>query len=243
MKQAVLTAVFALLCWCAQAQVELDVTPNPLERAVEFDLSSLHGDETFRVWVKNSSNRMASLRWEIAVDEAPANWRFSVCDQNTCYFTTNTTNVDLYDNVPNAPVLVPPGDSAKLELNVFPIGTAGTANVRINLYDMANPRSPLNTANFNVTIEGITELTELDKGRLRVYPNPVSDYLTITKNSFVKQLWVANILGKRVKTFDTAYTSRYDMSDLPDGIYLVSMVDASRKVIKTVRINKRSIRP
>ncbi|MCF8247673.1 MAG: T9SS type A sorting domain-containing protein [Saprospiraceae bacterium] len=244
MKQAVLIFFTTLLCGQhLRAQSDLDVTPNTVDANVDFDLSNTYDNLTFRVRLKNNARQTINLRWEIIVDEAPDGWRFSVCDQNTCYFTTNTTNVDFRDRIPYAPVIMLSGDSAKLELNIFPIGKAGSANIRINLYDLANPKVLLNTAYYFVTIDGLTPVTETDKNKLRIYPNPVSDYMTITRNTFVKQLWVSNILGKRVRTFDTSFGSKYDISDLPDGIYLVSMVDANRKVVKTVRISKRGIRP
>jgi hypothetical protein len=92
-------------------------------------------------------------------------------------------------------------------------------------------------------MEGLSPLTEQEKSRLRIYPNPVTDYMTVTRNTFIRQLWVSNILGKRVKTFNTNANGKYDVSDLPDGIYLVSMVDGAKKVVRTVRMSKRSIRP
>ncbi len=226
-----------------QAQLSLDVVPPTWENTIEFDLSSTYDDATCHLRLKNTGRQPINLRWELIVDEAPSAWRFSVCDQNTCYFTTNTTNVDFYDRIPYAPVILMPGDTARLQLNVFPIGQAGSANVRINLYDLSNPKQLLNTAYYFPTIEELTPINESDKSKLRVFPNPVTDYLAVTRNTFVKQLWVSNVLGKRVRTFDTAYGNRYDIGDLPDGIYLVSMVDANRKVVKTVRISKRSIRP
>ncbi len=244
MKQALLILISTLLCGQhLRAQSDLEVTPAQWESTIEFDLSNTYEYTACHARIKNNSHQTLNLRWEIIVDEAPDGWRFSVCDQNTCYFTTNTTNVDFYDRIPYAPVIMLPGDTAKLNLNVFPIGQAGTANIRINLYDLANPKALLNTAYYFVTIEGVTPVTEVDKGRLRIYPNPVTDYLTITKNTFIRQLWVSNVLGKRVRTFDTSFGNKYDIADLPDGIYLVSMVDANRKVVKTVRISKRGIRP
>lgn len=244
MKQAVLVffGIF-LIGWRLAAQSDLEVSPSPLESTVVFDLSNTYDDHTFHVRLKNNSRQTMSIRWEVIVDESPEDWRFSVCDLNTCYFTTNTTNVDLYDRLPYAPVILMPGDTAKLDLNVFPIGQAGNANVHINLYDLNNQRALINTADYFVTIDGLSALTEADKNKLRVYPNPVTDYLTITRNTFVKQIWVSNVLGKRVRTFDTSFGNKYDISDLPDGIYLISMVDANRKVVKTVRISKRGIRP
>lgn len=244
MKQALLALFTVLLAiFNSEAQTGLDVAPAPWENTIEFDLSDTYDYATCHVRLKNNERKAMNLRWELIVDEAPQGWRFSVCDQNTCYFTTNTTNVDYYDRIPYAPVIMMPGDTAKLQLNVFPIGQAGSANVRINLYDLANPKQLVSTAYYFVTIEGLTPVTESDKSKLRIYPNPVSDYLTITRNTFVKQLWVSNVLGKRVRTFDTSFGNKYDIADLPDGIYLVSMVDASLKVVKTVRISKRGIRP
>ncbi|MCC6725976.1 MAG: T9SS type A sorting domain-containing protein [Saprospiraceae bacterium] len=244
MKQALLFFI-AIVFGCPHlaAQPSLDVAPAPWENTIEFDLSNTYDYATCHVRLKNTDRRAMNLRWELIVDEAPQGWRFSVCDQNTCYFTTNTTNVDYYDRIPYAPVIMMPGDTARLQLNVFPIGQAGSANVHINLYDLSNPKQLVSTANYFVTIEGTTPVTETDKAKLRVYPNPVSDYLTITRNTFIKQLWVSNVLGKRVRTFDTSFGNKYDIADLPDGIYLVSMVDANLKVVKTVRISKRSIRP
>ncbi len=249
MKQALLVLIFTLsFGHYLMAQADLDVLPlgalpSPWENTIEFDLSDTYDYTTCHVRLKNNDRKTLNLRWELIMDEAPQGWRFSVCDQNTCYFTTNTTNVDYYDHIPYAPIIMMPGDTAKLQLNVFPIGMAGTANVRLNLYDLANPKQLLNTAYYFVTIEGLTPVTETDKAKLRVYPNPVSDYLTITRNTFIKQLWVSNVLGKRVRIFDTSFGNRYDIADLPDGIYLVSMVDANLKVVKTVRISKRSFRP
>ena len=74
-------------------------------------------------------------------------------------------------------------------------------------------------------------------------PNPTANAISITRNPYVKQLYVSNILGKRVKIFNAYSNGKYDLSDLPDGIYLVSMVDSNRKVIKTVRVSKRNVRP
>ena len=243
MKQAILSIFCVLYTFALRAQVVFEVNPNSFESTFAVDLSNLNDPQVCYARVKNTSGQKKSLRWAIDVAEAPKGWKFSVCDQNNCYYTFNTTNVNLSDGYPNMPVILMPGDTSRLLLNVFHAGTSGTAEVRLNLYDLSAPSFILNSICYNVTIKEATPLTEAERNRLRIYPNPVSDYMTLTNNNFVKQLWISNILGKRVKIFDTISNGKYDISDLPDGMYLVSMVDGSQKIVKTVRISKRSIRP
>ena len=88
--------------------------------------------------------------------------------------------------------------------------------------------------------------TEMDKVReepLRIYPNPTMEYISVTENSSVAYLYVYNIIGRRVKAFPVFNGGQYNMGDLPDGMYLVSMVDAYGKVLKTVRTSKSMPRP
>lgn len=243
MKQPILFTFLFLLSLGAGAQTVLDISPNPYEETISFDLSDLTDFKLCHTTIKNNGNKTLSLRWVVEVVEAPEEWKFSVCDQNTCYYTSNTTNVDLTDRYPNLPVVLAPGDTARLDLNIFPFGMAGRADVKLHVFDVNNPSALLNSACFNTTLDAPSPLTEQEKSRLRIYPNPVTDYMTVTRNTFIRQLWVSNILGKRVKTFNTNSNGKYDVSDLPDGIYLVSMVDAAKKVVKTVRMSKRSVRP
>jgi len=48
-----------------------------------------------------------------------------------------------------------------------------------------------------------------------------------------------NIVGDRVKTFYAYRNKRYYVDDLPDGLYLVRLMDVNNRVIKTLRLNKR----
>jgi hypothetical protein len=244
MKQVVLSILCTLLYVSLFAQqVVFEVTPNPMESSFISDLSNLNESQICYARIKNTSGQKKNLRWVIEAVKAPKNWRFSVCDQNNCYHTFNHTNVDLSNGYPNKPLVLMPGDTSRLWLNVFPNGMEGKAEVKVHLYDINNGNSAIATALFKVTIEADAPLTVTERGRLRITPNPVTDYMYLTNNTFVRQLWVSNILGKRVKVFDISTEGRYDVSDLPDGMYLVSMIDASQKTVKTVRVSKRAIRP
>lgn len=78
---------------------------------------------------------------------------------------------------------------------------------------------------------------------LRVFPNPATDSFAVVDNSIVDEIVMYNIIGKKMKTFMHESRKKYDISDLPEGMYFVSMISAEKGVLKTLRINKRVMRP
>lgn len=78
---------------------------------------------------------------------------------------------------------------------------------------------------------------------LRIYPNPTTEYISVTDNSQVAYLYVYNIIGRRVKSFPVFGGGQYSLRDLPDGMYLIGMVDATGRILKTVRTSKSVPRP
>ena len=230
------------------AQPSLSIHPDPLEFNEQADLSDLWSEPIAHSYVINTSNQTIKLRWEISVvgADCPAEWKFKVCDKNQCYSSTVTSNVNLAPNGnPNVPVILEPGDTSIIDVHINPTGVAGCCAVEISLSDVTDINNPvaIETGDYDICISPLSTVTSAEKSRLRVYPNPTSDFISLSKNSFVKQLWVTNILGKRVRTFSSSYNGKYDISELPDGIYMVSMVDANNRIVKTVRVSKRSIRP
>ena len=78
---------------------------------------------------------------------------------------------------------------------------------------------------------------------LRIYPNPTTEYISVTNNSSVAYLYIYNIIGRRVKSFPVFAGGQYSLRDLPDGIYLISLVDQNGKILKTIRSSKSVPRP
>jgi Secretion system C-terminal sorting domain len=79
------------------------------------------------------------------------------------------------------------------------------------------------------------------KANITVYPNPATDFISLTDdNSGVQRVMVYNLVGRLTKTFEVEYDEqRFGVSDLPDGLYLVRLMDKSGKIVLTQRINKR----
>lgn len=246
----IILPVFSTLFFAmsAVAQPSLSIYPDPLSFTLQADLSDPFAEPIAHAYVINTSNQTIKLRWEISVVGAncPSAWKFKVCDDNQCYNSTVTTNVNLTPgSEPNVPVVLPPGDTSLMDVHINPIGTAGCCAVEIHLSDITDFNNPvaIEKAGYDICVSPLSAVTAAEKSRLRIYPNPTADYISLTKNDFVKQLWVTNILGRRIKSFTTSLNGKYDISELPDGIYLVSMIDAQYKIIKTVRVSKRNVRP
>jgi hypothetical protein len=73
---------------------------------------------------------------------------------------------------------------------------------------------------------------------LRIFPNPVSTTFEIGHSVRVKDVLVINMVGREVKAFDFGAKKKYDITDLPQGMYLVQLKDANDKVIHTQRVKK-----
>ncbi len=94
------------------------------------------------------------------------------------------------------------------------------------------------TVNFPLSYEELNELPELN-----IYPNPAQNELNITLRNFESNLTVTIIdnLGKQIQTqsyesSSAVFNGKMNISDLPNGMYIVSLTDGNKtshvKVIK-----------
>lgn len=78
------------------------------------------------------------------------------------------------------------------------------------------------------------------KPDLTVFPNPVIDNFTIRDaNDAVAQVDVFNLIGKKVRSFEHVKGEYHNIGELPKGVYLVQLIDKSRHIITTQKIDKR----
>lgn len=73
---------------------------------------------------------------------------------------------------------------------------------------------------------------------LRIFPNPVVNSFEIGASDRVTSIRVINMVGREVRSFDFTAGSKYDITDLPQGMYLVQLRDTDEKVIHTQRVKK-----
>ena len=75
---------------------------------------------------------------------------------------------------------------------------------------------------------------------ISIYPNPATNFISIDKDENVNSITVFNLVGRKIKSFqDIQKNEQYDVSTLPNGMYLIQVTDFSNKIITTQRISKR----
>jgi hypothetical protein len=182
---------------------------------------------TASVLLKNNSNQNMELRWERVRNNLPSGWDAVVCDKQ-CYSTL----------IDSRTFSLAPGESiSDFRVSFRPNGVEGIGNVEVKIYEIKKPSNNL-TLNFSGSAQhsGISSFS--GNNTPSVYPNPAIDYIQIQDVNDVKYLEVYNALGRKISDFSVSNNGKYDVSDLPRGMYMVRMLDKHKNIIRTQRISK-----
>ena len=243
MKQTLLFTLLLFVASVSYAQnFTVDANPSILIET-DVDLTNLSSEPINHATLTNNTSGTVSLGWSRNIVEAPEEWEFPVCDANQCYFP----------EFGEAPVAfnVDGGGTSLLDVHVRPNGVAGCGTVEITVTPFSNPNNVLVVATYHFSINSTedcnfqTSIDEVTISKVRVYPNPTSDLFKISELENIPEadeVAVYNIVGKKVKSFAPT-ASEYSVGDLPDGMYMVSLIDDETGILKTVRMSKNSMRP
>jgi hypothetical protein len=78
-----------------------------------------------------------------------------------------------------------------------------------------------------------------DNGMISIYPNPATEYITVSNEDAVKSIVLFNMVGRKMRTFTIEKGERYEIGDLPNGLYVVQLFSKSNKVLTTQRLTKK----
>ncbi len=249
MKQLILSTYFGLLMLGTLNAQVLIITPNPAPST--FNNVFLNGDADLEshVSVTNNSADTLRLKWLRDVpSDCPDGWTTKVCDNSYCFNADQSSNY-----VPNTAVTVPfvllPGETfSNFILHVLPNTSAGCCEVKLHFSTIEEPDNVFETLVFDVRVNDVNCALSSTKEpsvleSLRAFPNPSIGYFSITENPLVKKVVVYNLLGRQVRSFEQMNGRVHNITDVPDGLYLVSMLDANGETLKTVRMTKQDLRP
>ncbi len=211
-----------LLVCNLHAQVSLVLEPPVTSATVlptDLDIAA-------KATLKNSGEDSITVLWKRKILSLSAGWQTAVCDRNQCY----TASLDSME------LKLAAGESSNMDIHIYPNGVAGEAKIELTITDIANDSNKVvGTYLFNQTAP-VKELLAED---IKLYPNPTTDYFKIESRELVVKLEIYNLIGNRMKTTYVYKNKRYEVGDLPNGMYWVRLLDTNNKIVKTLRLNKR----
>jgi len=100
-------------------------------------------------------------------------------------------------------------------------------------------------AHAQLTVSMGDGLSQIEQGKkqktaLKIFPNPASNYIALQGDDHdVYEIRIISIVGKEVMKYQAVKDKKYSIMDLSNGMYLVQMLDISKKIITTKRLHKR----
>ena len=241
MKQMILSLCLLFSTALAQAQT-LRIEPGDVKQIFKVNLADPFLNLEMYATVRNISKDTVRLKWQRREIDKPGEWQTQVCDGVECYIPIVSSNIDPKLGL-NAPFVLPPNGKADFIFHLIPGQIAGTGKFSVQFSSVQKPDSIMASMNFEATVQSlVTSVKDWQVQAAQIYPNPASDYFMLSAVDGIDQLILYNTLGIPLKTYLPAYGQRYSLSGLPDGIYLLSLVDNKKGIVKTLRISKRGIR-
>ncbi|MEL6832535.1 MAG: T9SS type A sorting domain-containing protein [Bacteroidota bacterium] len=234
------------LCVSVHAQQLLDIEPRSVREQLTVSITDQSEEQIMKAVITNTSKRTLRLRWDKNVLYQPYVWETQVCDKEASYPPAVSSNYDPLQGVV-APIVLEPGERFDLFVTISAFNVKGQGKVEIIFREVDRPEQILGTASFqlNMIDEEDSERISRSGNRPSIYPNPVHDRFFLTNlPAETQRLDIYNTLGRKVRSFnDPQVGDSYPAGDLPQGVYLLSLIDRDGKVIRTLRLLRRDFRP
>ncbi|MDY0015755.1 MAG: T9SS type A sorting domain-containing protein, partial [Bacteroidales bacterium] len=84
----------------------------------------------------------------------------------------------------------------------------------------------------------LTNIDALEKSEIKIYPNPALSELSIDNGQeLMKEVFLYDVMGRKVKHIPVnAPSTTVDVSDLPNGIYVVKINTANGVLVRKVQV-------
>lgn len=203
-------------------------------------------DDTFIIIegkLTNSSTSAMTVTWVREEFAMAPGWSSQICDINLCYF--DQTSTQSFEIAAGQTLFVKP--------QFLPKGNTGCSQLRIRIYEEGNAEVNFDEMIFyaragDVECEDFVE-PEVPAGiddelvqTLNLFPNPVMNELNVSMTNIdnAEAIEIYNLTGKRLDRIylDGEENIRISAYDWSEGMYILSVLDESDRVIKTQRFSK-----
>jgi len=183
--------------------------------------------------LRNLTNKTIELSWEIKKMNLSEGWEAIVCDHQ-CY--SSLVDKKTFKLGPNEVL-------HDFKVSFRPNGEQGMGNIEILLYDVSDEAGTEQTITFSAAAQGThTSLYDFSRETTapKVFPNPAIEYIYIKDDyNRVALIEIYNVVGRKMSDFSVNHAgAKYDVSNLPKGMYMVRMRDGNGNIIRTQRISK-----
>ena len=207
--------------YSVKAQRRLSVTPM-------VSIASFSAD-TFEVRTKITFKNITAVRrsyvWERSITAWTNGWISFVCDANNCWSSNDgksPKNIDLL-----------PGSTGTLEIVLRPNKQVGQAQIELKLHETGTNK---NMQIVKLNFEAKQKVKE-ENLNFKIYPNPTSDYFMLEGDGIDKVV-IYNIIGREVRSYKATEGTKFTVSDLPEGIYIIRLITAAGLPVKTIRLSR-----
>ena len=210
--------------------VGAQITVTPATQEVFGDAASFDIEAKFTI--QSTSNETQNIFWALEFpDGFPSQWLVWVCDIVTCY--NAGTNVA----PANRPNVLDGNRAMEWSLHAMSTGLIGTATPLLHITNADG--DTLSTVQVTFNTNPVSTKETISTANISIYPNPATDYFKVQDDQQVKQIGIFTITGKNVRTIFHRPGMQHDVSDLRNALYLVRLMNAEGKVIKSLKLSKK----
>ena len=210
---------------------DIIVNPDPVSMTV----NHTSFDEKVDFTLTNNTGENMEIYWSFEpVAGSPEEWLFFLCDFNLCY-TPAVTSCPC-----SKPNFLSAGETGTFMMHINPNQVQGTGTVMLKILTVCDGTESISDIPITFTADDAssTEFEDLNNN-ITIYPNPTALTMSIKEDRDVKDIYIYNLVGKKVKAFQHNPGEAHDVSDLERGIYLVKMLNKEQNILKVSRLTKR----
>jgi hypothetical protein len=175
----------------------------------------------FDFYQVNAQSDTLTLQWKFISKEIPTGWQYSICDNNACY-----------PGIPNNGTMNPvaPGEQGFLGFSVMPDTIAGTAVVRMYVFDAAHPDEG-DTLTWIITAPAWNGIRPNTVADLRVFPTITNGLVHVESKREIANVRLYDVAGEWLATETiNGGTGRVDLTRLNAGMYWLVITQTSGAV-------------